>query len=174
MTKAFCVAGHTFHLEMPDGAPLWPLLTQYRDFVTAPVSDPLFTLSLVEELPEMEKTPLLVVEPEDDGQPRLDLYTCAEGCLVEMAPLASLPPCGRLLMAKDYRRGRLALLKRSASSSLFAVNNSLMNVISSRKFTEFLPESKYLVCHNIDDKTHEKKHRAGDQHRHDQNGPYGP
>ena len=38
-----------------------------------------------------------------------------------------------------------------------AVNNSLMNVISSRKFTEFLPESKYLVCHNIDDKTHEKK-----------------
>ena len=126
MTKAFCVAEHTFHLEMPEGAPLWPLLTQYQDFVTEPVNDPLFTLCIVEDLPDMEKTPLLVVEPEDDGQPRLDLYSCAEGCLVEMAPLAKLPPCGRLLMSKDYRFGRLALLKQSANSSLFSVNNSLM------------------------------------------------
>ena len=41
MTKAFCVAGHTFHLELPDGAALWPLLTQYDEFVTEPVADPL-------------------------------------------------------------------------------------------------------------------------------------
>ena len=111
---------------MPEGAPLWPLLTQYQDFVTEPVNDPLFTLCIVEDLPDMEKTPLRVVEPEVDGQPRLDLYSCAEGCLVEMAPLAKLPPCGRLLMSKDYRFGRLALLKQSANSSLFSVNNSLM------------------------------------------------
>ena len=33
-----------------------------------------------------------------------------------------------------------------------AVKNSLMNVISSAKFTEFLPRAKYYVCHNYDEK----------------------
>ena len=126
MTKAFCVAGHTFHLELPDGSALWPLLTQYDEFVTEPVADPLFVLSAVESLPETDKAPLYVAEPEDEGQPRLDLYSCKEGCLVEMAPLASLPPCARTLMSQDYRKGSLEFLKPSQSSAVFAVNNSLM------------------------------------------------
>ena len=32
-----------------------------------------------------------------------------------------------------------------------AVQNSLMNVISSRKFTEFLPQAEYSVCHNFNE-----------------------
>ena len=126
MTKAFCVAGHTFHLELPDGSPVWPLLTQYDGFVTDPVEDPLFVVSAVEGLSVTDKAPLYVAEPEDEGQPRLDLYSCKEGCLVEMAPLVSLPPCARMLMSEDYRRGRLEFLKKSRSSAVFAVNNSLM------------------------------------------------
>ena len=126
MTKAFCVAGHTFHLELPDGSPVWPLLTQYDGFVTDPVEDPLFVVSAVEGLSVTDKAPLYVAESEDEGQPRLDLYSCKEGCLVEMAPLVSLPPCARMLMSKDYRRGRLEFLKKSRSSAVFAVNNSLM------------------------------------------------
>ena len=126
MLQAYCVAGHTFHLEMPDGSPVLPLLTQYKDFVTAPVDDPLFVLRTVEEVPEREKEPLYVVEPEDEGQPRLDLYSCADGVIVEMAPLAKLPPCARMLTSKDFRRGELAFLKGSGQSALFAVNNSLM------------------------------------------------
>ena len=132
MTKAFCVAGHTFHLELPDGSPLWPLLTQYYGFVTEPVDDPLFVLSAVENLPETDKAPLYVAEPEDEGQPRLDLYSCKEGCLVEMAPLASLPPCAKMLMSPDYSKGSLQFLKRSQSSAVFAVNNSLMLMFAFR------------------------------------------
>ena len=132
MTKAFCVAGHTFHLELPDGSPLWPLLTQYDGFVTEPVDDPLFVLSAVESLPETDKAPLYVAEPEDEGQPRLDLYSCKEGCLVEMAPLASLPPCAKMLMSPDYSKGSLQFLKRSQSSAVFAVNNSLMLMFAFR------------------------------------------
>ena len=30
-----------------------------------------------------------------------------------------------------------------------AINNSIINVISSKKFKEFLPSGEYLVCHNI-------------------------
>lgn len=111
---------------MPDGAALWPLLTQYKDFVVDPAEDPLFALSVVDDLPEYERTPLLVVEPEDEGQPRLDLYSCAEGCIVEMAPLVRLESCATLLMSKDYRVGKLVFRKRSQNSALFAVNNSLM------------------------------------------------
>ena len=126
MTKAFCVAGHTFHVEMPDDSPVWPLMTQYNDFETGPVGDPLFVLATVAQVPEDGKAPLYVAEPEDEGQPRLDLFSCDAGCLVEMAPLSKLPPCARLLMSPDYRSGKLAFLKDSAGSMLFAVNNSLM------------------------------------------------
>ena len=132
MTKAFCVAGHTFHLELPDGAALWPLLTQYGEFVTEPVADPLFVLSSVESLSVTDKAPLYVAEPEEEGQPRLDLYSCKEGCLVEMAPLATLPPSARMLMSPDYREGRIEFLKHSQSSALFAVNNSLMLMFAFR------------------------------------------
>ena len=126
MIQAFCVAGHTFHLDMPDDSPVWPLLTQYNDFRTVPAREPLFVLSVVAEVSDAGKAPLYVAEPEDEGQPRLDLFSCAEGCLVEMAPLSKLPPCARLLLSPDYRDGRLAFLKQSPGSMLFAVNNSLM------------------------------------------------
>ena len=39
-----------------------------------------------------------------------------------------------------------------------ALDHSLLNIISSRKFMTFLPESRYLVCHNYDDKTYVKAH----------------
>ena len=126
MTQAFCVAGHTFHLEMPDGSPVWDLMAQYREFVTDPSDAPLFVLRTVDTLPDVAAEPLLVPEHEDAGEPRLDLYSCEGGYVVEMAPLAALPPCARLMMARDYREGSLAFLKDSPRSMLFAVNNSLM------------------------------------------------
>ena len=126
MTKAFCVAGHTFHLEMPDGSPAWDLLGQYRDFAADPVDAPLFVLRTVEELPETEKEPLIVPDHTEDGEPRLDLYSCGEDYIVEMAPLARLPLSGRMLMSGDYRQGSLLFLRSSGQSMLFALNNALM------------------------------------------------
>ena len=126
MTKAFCVAGHTFHLTMPDGFPLWDLLTQYEDFSSELSDAPLFVLKTVEALPETELKPVLVPEPKDNGEPRLDLYSCEGGFVVEMAPLTTVPPCARMMMSKDYREGSLAFVKGSPRSMLFAVNNALM------------------------------------------------
>ena len=126
MIQAFCVAGHTFHLEMPDGSPVWDQLAQYRDFVTDPSDAPLFVLRTVEALPDVAVEPLLVPEHEEAGEPRLDLYSFDGGYIVEMAPLATLPPCARLMMDSGYREGSLAFLKDSPRSTLFAVNNSLM------------------------------------------------
>ena len=49
-----------------------------------------------------------------------------------MAPLASLPPCAKMLMSPDYSKGSLQFLKRSQSSAVFAVNNSLMLMFAFR------------------------------------------
>ena len=126
MTKSFCVAGHTFNLELPDASPLWPLLSQYKDFETPLAEDPLFTVTQAERLPVEEWTPLLVPEAEDKGQPRLDLYSCAGGYVVEMALLSTLPACARFFISEDYRSGVLVFLTPSQKSGLFAVNNALM------------------------------------------------
>jgi hypothetical protein len=111
---------------MPDGLPVRDLLAQYDDFVAEPSDKPLFVLRTVEMLPDMDMKPLLVPEPTDNGEPRLDLYSCPEGFVVEMAPLAKMPPCARMLMSGDYREGKLAFVKESPRSMLFALNNSLM------------------------------------------------
>lgn len=126
MTQAFCVAGHTFHLQMPDDSPVWGLLDQYANFVTDPSDTPLFVLTTVESLPDMKLEPILVPEPGENGEPRLDLYSCAEGFVIEMSPTAKLPVCACLLISKDYREGRLAFLKESPHSLLYAVNNAMM------------------------------------------------
>ena len=47
MTKAFKVAGHVFHLEIPDGDDLAGMLSQYEPFATDPSDDPLFVAACV-------------------------------------------------------------------------------------------------------------------------------
>lgn len=126
MLKAFRVAEHTFHLQMPDEHPLWPRLTQYSPFVTDTVEKPLFLLETVQSLPEVEKKPLLVEEPSEEGAPRMDLYDAGEYLYLEMAVVSKAPVCGNLLVTKDLSHGWLNILKGSVSSALFAVNNSLM------------------------------------------------
>ena len=126
MVQAFCVAGHTFHFETPDGSHIPAILTQYKDFVTDPVDAPLFVLKLVEDVPDVEKEPLYVPQDTADVFPRLDLYSCADGFIVEMAPLQKLPACARLLLSADFREGSLAFLNDSDRSVLFAVNNAMM------------------------------------------------
>lgn len=126
MLQAFCVAGHTFHLEMPDGSPAWTLLDQYKDFIAGPSDTPLFVLRTVEALPDLETEPVLVPQHSDKGEPRLDLFSCAGGFVVEMAPLSTLPPCARLLMSKDYRDGSLAFLNGGSRFVQFALNNAMM------------------------------------------------
>ncbi|MDO5442800.1 MAG: hypothetical protein Q4G10_03945 [Bacteroidia bacterium] len=125
MIKAFRVAEHTFQLEMPDAHPVWGALAQYAPFITDVSAGFLFKVSVVECLPECELVPLIVEEPED-GFSRIDLYDADGSYFLRMAPSASSPVSAEFLISNDMREGRLAILDRSASSSLFAVNNALM------------------------------------------------
>ena len=78
MIKSFCVAEHTFQLGMPDGCSLWPGLSQYSPFETGNVPEPLFRLEVVDSIPEVDKSPLLVDAPSEEGAPRIDLYDAGD------------------------------------------------------------------------------------------------
>ena len=62
-------------------------------------------------------------------------------------------------LKKHYRRRYFIDIRDYSHENFFpfylmekeAVTNSMMNIISSRKFTEFLPKSNYSVCHNFNE-----------------------
>ena len=127
MIKAYCVAGHTFHLVMPDSHRLWSCLDQYAPFLAEPVEDPVFTLRMVEDLPEGDMTPVYTTEGDEEGMPRLDMFELgAGGYIVDMAPILSAPTSGRLHIAAGYKDAGLKILKEGRNASLFSLNNSLM------------------------------------------------
>lgn len=126
MIKCYKVAGHEFQLEMPESHPLWPFLTQYEPFLVQPSAEPVFRLSLVEELPESEKTPLLLGNDIEKDVTRIDLYSTGNGLYVEMAPVRDAPVSARLLMSGDFSRGSLQILRKNRKSGLFSVNNAMM------------------------------------------------
>lgn len=125
MIKAFRVAEHTFQLEMPDEWSLWGALKQYDPFVTDASSEPLFKVTAVGAMPDLDLVPLLVDDPEE-GASRIDLYSAGDSFFIRMAPLATAPVAGELLISKDLHEGKLKILGRSVSTALFAVNNALM------------------------------------------------
>ena len=125
MTRAFQVAGHTFHLEVPGADFRFGLAGQYEPFEVRPVDRPLFRLALTDTLPDRERT--LVLDPETDpGETRLRLFRTAGGWIVEMAPDARLPIQGTLLLNEDFTVGSLLLADKRLAVASFAVGNSLM------------------------------------------------
>ena len=125
MTRAFKVAEHTFHLEVPGADFRFGLAGQYEPFEVPPVDRPLFRLALTDTLPDQERT--LVLDPETDpGETRLRLFRTAGGWIVEMAPDARLPIQGTLQLNEDFSVGSLLLADKRLTVASFAVGNSLM------------------------------------------------
>lgn len=125
MTRAFKVAGHSFHLEVPGPEFRFGLAGQYEPFEVPPVDRPLFTLSLVATLPGRERT--LVLDSETDpGETKLRLFRSGDGWIVEMAPDARMPVWGTLALSEDFSTGELLLARDVPGNAAFAVGNSLM------------------------------------------------
>ena len=124
-TASFKVADHFFTVTMPDGDTLWDRMGQYAPFkVDSPSEEPVFNLTLVDSLPEEEKEPFIIVDPEP-GMSRIDVYKSGSGLVVEMAPLASIPTVCILHMSGDFEQGKLQCIGEERSR-LYSLNNSLM------------------------------------------------
>ena len=123
MIHAYKVAGHTFHLEMPDDSPLEALLVQYEPFVTETSSEPLFTVSVCDTLPQLNPVPVYDV-PTEPGEPVVKLYRSGELWYAEMAVWSGRPVCARMVSDSGFRNASVKV--ESGRDALFGINNSLM------------------------------------------------
>lgn len=123
MKRFFKVAGHCFALDIPEGHPLWKRCSQYAPFHVKECDDPVFSLSLVEDLPWDGLRMVYDGSPEP-GQPLVRLFRGEGFWGAESAPLRNAPVAGKLLMSNDFREGKLMLT--GDSDALFALNNALM------------------------------------------------
>lgn len=131
MIRAYKVAGHVFHLELPDNSILWERLTQYYPFEVAVGETPVFSLKLVLSLPE-ERMEIVYDVPPEPGETVIRLFSTVTGYLAEMAPSDKFPVCGRLKMDKGFHSGELVLCGKSVSDAVFCINNSMMLLFAFR------------------------------------------
>ena len=127
MTKSYRVAGHVFSFVFPEGHPLWGLIGQYKPFEIPADPSPLFTVELVERLPE-ETLEKVYGGDEEPGQPVILLYRRNGGWAFEMAPCPGRPVCGRAYVDGTFSHVRLQILR--PSEGLFALNNAAMLVFA--------------------------------------------
>lgn len=126
MTRAFKVADHIFHLEVPGAGYDIGLEGQYEPFETEPSSDPVFTLAITDQVPAPTLPPVLDQDM-GKGETRLVLYREPDGCCtVDMAPDTGIPFTARLRATPGFRQGWLQIYARGRGSRHFAVSNSLM------------------------------------------------
>ena len=123
MTKSYKVAEHVFSFVFPEGHPLWGLIGQYKPFELPSAEPSLFTVELVERLPE-EALEKVYGGDEEPGQPVILLYRRNGGWAFEMAPCTGRPVCGRAYVDGTFSHVRLQILR--PSEGLFALNNAAM------------------------------------------------
>lgn len=129
MTKSYRVAGHVFSFDIPEGHPLWSRTGQYEPFELPSAEASVFTVELVESLPEISMERIYGGD-EEPGQPVVLLYHGAEGWAFEMAPCTGMPVCGRVFADEGFTHARLQVLR--PSEALFALNNTAMLMFAFR------------------------------------------
>ncbi len=123
MTKTYIVAGHAFRFAIPKGNGLWEQLGQYAPFEAPKARNPLFTVEVVKDLPEL---PLTKVYGgcEEPGQPVVILYRSGSDWVFDMCPCAGRPVSGRVVADGGFKHAALKVL--DPSQALFALNNAAM------------------------------------------------
>ena len=126
MTKSYKVAEHIFNLSLPDGSILWERLSQYEPFMldeTCP--SPLFSLELVKELPDEERSIILAPETED-GETVIKLFRQGTGWWFESSPDHRIPTVACTLASEDFKTASICIASRKIGDAVFGINNALM------------------------------------------------
>jgi len=129
MDKYFKVAEHVFSVSMPESHPLWARMQQYDPFLLQDEEAPIFTVELVESLPEMDMVKVYGGN-EEPGQPVVMLYKAGEEWVFEMAVFSGRPYAARVIANADFTHARMQVL--NSSYALFGLNNALMLMFAFR------------------------------------------
>lgn len=123
MRKEYNVAGHRFAVVFPDNCPVIPDMSQYEPFAVEASDSVVFTLDIVDSLPEISPE-IVLDQPTEPGETKIKLFRCEGGWYCESSPTASHPVAAKLLMSADFRSAKLEV--SYPKMALFALNNSLM------------------------------------------------
>jgi len=110
---------------MPEKCGIWKYLSQYEPFVTESTDEPVFSLELVDAMPEGERVKVFDA-PTEDGQTVIRMFSQGEDWFMEMSPDHNIPVKTYLYTSPDFRNAKIQLLTRKVGDALFGINNSMM------------------------------------------------
>ena len=120
---SYRVAGFLLRIESPEACPLPDGLHNLDPFVIpAPREEPLFTLRIVEALPEVAAQPMFKTD-DGPGFPEIAIETFQGGFRFCFSALPGKPVSGVLHVADTFREAQICL---KGVDDVFALNNALM------------------------------------------------
>ena len=122
--KIFCykVAGFVFRIESPEGSSLPEGLGNLAPFRVREFGPVLFTLQLVEKLPEATWEPFFKTD-DGPGFPEISIGINEGGYRFSFSPLPGKPLAGILVADKAFKNAQLQVIGQDRN---FALNNALM------------------------------------------------
>lgn len=131
--RYYKVAEHCFTIELEESSPLWSELGNYSPFITerGPV---VFALSagLSDEWKRTDRSSYVpeYVDRTEPGEPRIDLYSCPDGWIAEMAPDSTMAPVVSLRMCADFTYGEVLFDRMEFGR--YAIDNAAMLMFAFR------------------------------------------
>ena len=122
MKKVYKVAGHQFGVIMPDNDMSWSVMEPYQPFQSDDTDDCVFTVELIETMPDITNKKRVTVSCEGADMPRIELYELEGQWLIEIAPVMNAPIRVYLITDKSFKNAKFRLL----GSIPFSINTVLM------------------------------------------------
>lgn len=122
MKSVYQVAGHKFAVIMPDNHLAWAEMKPYEPFATEDDNDLIFTVEMIETMPNTSDRQKVTVSCEAPNAPRIELYEWQGQWLLEMAPLLEAPIRVSLITDKAFKYGRFRVL----GSMRFSISTVIM------------------------------------------------
>lgn len=110
MRKIYKVGGHKFALVMPDDNFMWNEMGAYSPFVTEEGNDVLYTIEMIDALPDTSGKKQIHVSCESAEDVRITLYEWQDQWLVEAAPLSTAPVCVCFITDKAFKKAQFVSL----------------------------------------------------------------
>ena len=127
MKRVFQVAKHRFAVVMPDNHLIWSEMKQYEPFITEEESDLVFTVEIVEAMPDTSGKQKVTVSCEAPWAPRIELYEWNGQWLFEIAPTLEAPVRMYLISDRAFKKAQFRVL----GCMNFSINTVLMLMYAS-------------------------------------------
>lgn len=116
MKKIYKVGGHKFALIMPDNELMWRETRAYDPFFTEDESDVLFTVEMMDAIPDTSDKKQIHVSNESLGEACITLYDWRGQWLLEAASSSTAPVCLYFITDKAFKKAQFVSLNDNGFS----------------------------------------------------------